>query len=325
MALREFEVLSIEEIDKIESPGWLIHEIVPACGLVQVFGREGEGKTFLTLDMGLRIAAGMPWLGNRATCAGKVVYVAGEGVPGVKKRIAAWRAQYGVERERLKNFWVVPESVQLGEEPHVQGVVESIERVTGSAQADLIVFDTQARCTAGIDENSAEEMGVVVASLDWLRLRTGATILLVHHSPYKAERGRGSSTVAGAIDTAIGIRKKDHILTLSCGKQKDWEEFEKFQVGLLPLGDSAVVVEMASAGFLVEEALTPEDHKFLEFLGQRGTSRCPDLLRESKIPKSTFYRSVAKLKQLKMIEDLGGNLIGISAPPARHLRLAKPV
>ncbi len=326
MSVKTFEVLSIEDMNKIQSPGWLIHEAIPAQSLIQIFGREGHGKTFVTLDMALRIASGTPWMGAREVHQGKAVYVAGEGITGLKKRVSAWMHHSGVTAERLRNFWVVPEPVQLGEEPHVAGIVKSIEATTGSKQCNLIVFDTQARCTAGVDENSAEEMGVVVEALDWLRLETGAAIMLIHHSPYNVERGRGSSVVPGALDTVIGIAKRDHIVTLTCRKQKDWEEFEEFKLGILATGESAVVIELGAAGSeaLSAETLTPHEREFLLSAGQDRTMRTSEALGLWKGKKTTFYLSMSKLKKLKLLEDCGRGQIKAIGPEIEAAHWAKP-
>jgi hypothetical protein len=308
MSTKAFEVLSIEEMNKLESPGWLVHEAIPAHSLIQIFGRESNGKTFVALDMALRIASGLPWMGERVVHQGKVVYVAGEGITGLKKRVAAWQHHMGVSIERLKNFWVVPEPVQLAEEPHVAGIVRSIEAVTGSRACDLVVFDTQARCTAGVDENSAEEMGVVVGALDWLRLETGAAIMLIHHSPYNVERGRGSSVIPGALDTVIGVAKKGHIITLTCRKQKDWEEFEEFKLGILPTVDSAVVIEMRDStpenAALAKELLSDREHSFLTSLSEKETFKTSEGLEIWVGAPAPFFKTMAKFKKLNMIEQI---------------------
>lgn len=305
MSAKTFDVLSIEEMNKIQSPGWLIHEAIPAQSLIQIFGREGHGKTFVTLDMALRIASGTPWMGDRGVRRGKAIYVAGEGITGLKKRVGAWMHHNAVDASHLRDFWVVPEPVQLGDETHVGGIVRSIKAVTGSSACDLIVFDTQARCTAGIDENSAEEMGVVVEALDWLRLTTGAAIMLIHHSPYNVERGRGSSVVPGALDTVIGVAKRDHIVTLTCRKQKDWEEFEEFKLGILATGESAVVIELGATGSetLTTETLTPHEREFLESTGPNRTIETKEARGLWKGGRSSFFAMIAKLKKLKLLEE----------------------
>ncbi len=327
MSVKTFEVLSIEDMNKIQSPGWLIHEAIPAQSLIQIFGREGHGKTFVTLDMALRIASGTPWMGERPVHQGKVVYVAGEGITGLKKRVGAWMHHNGMDASHLRTFWVVPEPVQLGEDIHVAGIVNSIESTTGSRQCDLIVFDTQARCTAGIDENSAEEMGVVVEALDWLRLETGAAIVLIHHSPYNVERGRGSSVVPGALDTVIGVAKRDHIVTLTCRKQKDWEEFEEFKLGILATGESAVVIELdgstPQSTTFAKELLSDREHAFLTSLSAKESFKTSEAQEMWVGAPAPFFKTLSKFKKLNMIEQISKGQYRILFDPSTSDGLGK--
>ena len=46
----------------------------------------------------------------------------------------------------------------------------------------LIVLDTLARGFGGSDENAAHDMGAFIQGCDILKVKTDATILLVHHS-----------------------------------------------------------------------------------------------------------------------------------------------
>ena len=71
-------------------PVWLVRDVLPEGGLVTLYGQSGGGKTFVALDLALRIATGMNWWGKRSVQQGLVAYIAGEGVGGLKNRIRAW-------------------------------------------------------------------------------------------------------------------------------------------------------------------------------------------------------------------------------------------
>jgi hypothetical protein len=60
-----------------------------------VYGEAGCGKTFLALDVGLHIAAGLDWLGRRVA-QGPVVYIAAEAPGGIVNRAATWRQASGI-------------------------------------------------------------------------------------------------------------------------------------------------------------------------------------------------------------------------------------
>jgi len=314
----KFKLLSLEEVDHLEDPGWLVHEAVPARTLVQIFGKQESGKTFIALDMALKVASGLPWMGDRGTRSGKVVYVAGEGISGLKKRILAWRQHYNKSYGDLRSFWVIQRPVELNSEEHVRGIIDSIDEDTGSPRADLIVFDTQARCTPGVDENSAQEMGVVVAALDYIKEATGATLVLVHHTPHNEERGRGSTAIPGAVDTIIGVKRSGRRIVVSCHKQKDWEAFEEMKLVLedVPGTDFPVPLELSG-----EAGLSDSERKVLALVrAQPGRTLLPshkDWWDELDIGRTTFYRCIAKLKKLNLLADVGDGSVRAVPPPTQ--------
>jgi hypothetical protein len=79
---------------------------------------------------------------------------------------------------------------------------------------DLVIIDSFARVTTGVEENDSKEMGQIVAAVDFIREKTGATILLIHHTgkskwkpgevPTLAD-GRGSSAFAAGLDTVLAL------------------------------------------------------------------------------------------------------------------------
>jgi hypothetical protein len=92
----------------------------------------------------------------------------------------------------------------------------------------MIVIDTQARITVGVEENSAKEMGLVVAEFDRLRrVGGGSTILIVHHQGNAGQQARGSSAMLGAAQTELTVTKKDRLVTVAVTKQKDDEPYPR--------------------------------------------------------------------------------------------------
>lgn len=53
----------------------------------------------------------------------------------------------------------------------------------------MIILDTLARCFGGNDENDARDMGAFIRGCDELKRRTGATVLVVHHSGKDETKG----------------------------------------------------------------------------------------------------------------------------------------
>ena len=80
------------------------------AGMALIYGSPGAGKSFLALDIALRIAAGWT-IDGRAVKQGPVIYVAAEGQTGMRNRIAAFEKHFAIET-RLP-FVLVPCAVDL--------------------------------------------------------------------------------------------------------------------------------------------------------------------------------------------------------------------
>src|SRR5919201_2723105 len=55
-------LLTIEELEQLPAPHWLVANHLVAESISVLFGPSGGGKTFVALDLALAIATGQPWL-----------------------------------------------------------------------------------------------------------------------------------------------------------------------------------------------------------------------------------------------------------------------
>ena len=233
-------LLTSDEITDLPAPEWLIRDYLVRDTLALLFGPSGACKTFLSTDWALHVATGSWWNGCE-TRAGGVLYVIAEGAAGMGRRLEAWKQHHRIyELGRHQPVLWRPNAVNLTDLPQVMGVCAYVER----HRPALVVFDTLARCTLGAEENSAKDMGLVVANLDRIRRASGACVLAVHHTGKDGAAGaRGSSAVRAAVDTELEITAVDHRLTLKVSKQKDAEEARPLRLDRLPVAESCVLVE----------------------------------------------------------------------------------
>ncbi len=89
----------------------------------------------------------------------------------------------------------------------------------------LIIVDTLARVMGGADENTAPDIAGLLTDLEHLR-RTGAHVMLIHHSGKDVDRGaRGHSSLRAAVDTEIQLTvdkdTKERVARIT--KQRDGE------------------------------------------------------------------------------------------------------
>lgn len=195
--------------------------------LTWVAGTSGTFKSFVTADLAFRYGADDMDYHGRLMTHGRALLVIAEGAEGYAHRKVAWEKQH--DRE-IKNVSIYPAPLQLGdtlkEMPALRSYLEE-ERDAGRP-FDLVLFDTQAMCTVGVDENTSE-MNLVINILHRIREVNGACVMVVHHFGKNKNAGmRGSSMIYAAADTVCVLKRKDDALdvTLSTaqadeGKQKD--------------------------------------------------------------------------------------------------------
>lgn len=110
-----------------------------------------------------------------------------------------------------------------------------------------MVIDTLSATTPGGNENSGEDMGLVLSHCKFLHRKTGALVVLIHHSGKDATRGaRGWSGLRAAADAEIEITRNGDYRAATVTKMKDGSDGESlsFKLKVIELGlDADGVVE----------------------------------------------------------------------------------
>lgn len=218
-----FLTLSLADIDALPPPTWLVDGLIPETGLTFIYGKPGKGKSFVTLDLALRVAHGFDWHGKECRQGG-VLYVAGEGKGGYRNRVHGWHVHHGLVAD-CAPFRLLPKAVNLMTPEDVAKLVRTVKAVIGDAK--LVIIDTVARALPGAEENASKEMGLFVLACDTIREACGVAVIGVHHSGKDEDRGmRGSSSLEGAGDCVLHLKRKDesNLIEVVTEKQKDGEE-----------------------------------------------------------------------------------------------------
>jgi len=187
---------------------YIIKGLIAERDVACIVGAPGAGKSVLAPSLAYAVAQGREAHGRR-TKAGRVFYVAAEDEHGMRGRVTALRAEHG----DAANFTLVGGVTDLLNEavagqgsPHFNALIKAVE----AQRPNLIVIDTLSKAFPGLEENSAEAMGRVVAVASALT-KWGAAVFLIHHDTKDGLQGlpRGHSLLNGALDVSIHLRKED--------------------------------------------------------------------------------------------------------------------
>jgi hypothetical protein len=283
---KKFRFLTLEQLAQLPPVPWLVEEILPAGAFAIVFAPPASFKSFLCIDLALSIATGKPWH-DHAAIQGTVVYVAAEGNPSeLYKRASAW---LGYHRLTTSDFYCTPNRLDLGDMISVEAFIRELP-----VKPELIVVDTLARCTLGLDENGTRDMGRAVASVDRLRGTFGCAVLLVHHTRKSDGGMRGNSSLEGAADTMISLHRTRHgpLVRIRCEKQKDAIEFADHTACLTDAPPSAVLVPTKTPK--EERGLSANDRLLLGCLDQGGMAT-REWKEASKLGNSSYNKSKKRL------------------------------
>lgn len=296
-------LLDTSGLDRIASPEPILDGVLYADSIAWLIGPPGHGKSFVALDIAGSVGTGEAWQGYRAS-PGPVLYLIAEGASGLRQRVRAWESANG---HSMVGVRFLPMPVQAA----VDGDWQALCKLAGELKATLIVVDTQARSTVGMEENSARDMGLFVAAAERLRKASGACVLVVHHQGRTGEHMRGSTALEGAATTILRVTKVDDVITLACAKQKDAAPFNDIALRLASYGESAVLMltdgkpgHSSGPSFAaLKTARAWSEHHGQDWI---SASKLVDVV----APKTTVYRHIQELEKAGHVQvDRGGRFV----------------
>lgn len=233
---RHFRLLGDDDLRHLPPHRWLVKGIMPETGIGTIFGPSGTFKSFLALDLMAHVSNGQAWFGRRVAAA-PAVYVPFEGQGGIPKRVAAWR----LLREHqgysaTTNMRFITEPMNLRQQAHRDKLVATL--IDNGWAGGVLCIDTLAQAGPGIDENTSQGMGEMIAIFQELQQRLGGVVLVVHHSGKSEKAGmRGWSGLLGALDFAV-----------RCWRDDEWAWFEgQFVLDKVKDGEAGLAFDFSMA------------------------------------------------------------------------------
>lgn len=208
-----------------EGKNFIIDDWLPTESMMMLFAPSGSGKGFLVCDMAYAVSNPLIeyWHGKKINKHGAVVYVAGEGQRGMKKRLAGLISHKGLSAESSE-MAILTESVPMDDKNAELGIRRLIANIgMYYPEPALIILDTVNTMMSG-DENKTSDATAFINAGKRLMQEFHCTVLNIHHTGLNPEaqgRARGSSVFKAAMDVELSLSKNGQILTLEMKKSKD--------------------------------------------------------------------------------------------------------
>lgn len=246
--------------DAVGDPTWLIPNVLPSEGIGMLYGESGSYKSFLSLDMALSLAFGIPGQWNAPPVKNDVLFFAGEGpVATAKRRWPAWMEWRQIE-ERNDHRFLIKDRVPLYTDTTAWENVKTDLAELG-AKPSLIVIDTLTRLMAGLDENSVKDATLITKFMEELSRYYECFVLAIHHTGKDLSRGaRGSSAFKANMDTVLSVRKKASGTIFKAEKHKDADVSEDLVYFAVKEMSDSIVLERGEMP--AEQSMKPNASRY---------------------------------------------------------------
>ncbi len=304
---KDHDLLDVRDVYKLPDPEWLIEGLVPYPGVTVLYGPSRHGKSFVALAWAACVARGVPWHG-RKTKQAPVLYIAGEGGRGIKKRIAALATDEKIPNRDIPGLYFRLKPLDVAAE--TQDIVDTFYAL--DICPGLIVVDTLACAFGGRDENNTGDMQTFVGALTGLSGDLGVSVVVIHHTGRAAGHERGSTALKSGVDTQFRCEaemdEQNRIVraTLSCEKQKDWEEAEPIYLRPRKVkslsSESLVFDEVRATGQPAQNG--QRAFKILcDYGGRLHGTEWQNLCMDAGISRATFFRERKQLVEQHKVDD----------------------
>ena len=219
---------SFEEFCK-PTPGnnWIIQDWLPSESLMMLFAPSGSGKGFVAVDMAFAVACPYinMWHDKKVVEHGDVVYLAGEGQKGLRKRSAGLKHYKNMSGADVKIHFI-DEAIPLDDKNPEIGVERMIANIGCRCPNPKVVFIDTTNCYMSGDENKTVDATAFVRACKQIMSEFHCTVIIIHHTGLGQDtqgRARGSSVFKAAMDMELKVSKSGMMITLEMTKSKDTE------------------------------------------------------------------------------------------------------
>jgi len=233
------------EMGEMREPPWLIPGVLPVGGYGILYGPPGSHKTFIALSLAMSVVMGgqQPWVKPEPRWAwpemggrGPVLFAAGEGRFGIRKRLQAWERVHGYDANAAGDDFVMMPTPDI-----IDNRFDWDDLIGWIAEArsrhrwyKLCVIDTVSQAISGMNENDAKDATQFGRAVKLITEHLGCAVLALHHTGHdiKATHARGSAAFMGGADIvmkmkAMGTKAKPVVEVSTAKPPKDAPDWDK--------------------------------------------------------------------------------------------------
>lgn len=240
----ERESWTAAELAALEIPDdpWLLDRLLIDGGLNLIAGEFASGKTFVCIDLAIGAASGGIAWGRTVKSSNVLYFGADNSRSNLIRRIRLLCDGRGIDPPH-ENLIFDISPIDLSQPAGMATIKSSVIK----HNAGLVIIDAIIRYLGKLDENSAADIGSMMAGFRSIANLTGCTFVLVHHlrklsgqltKAKIADRVRGSGDFIGAVDSAMVLSTRGegqllsrHLVQVKC---REAEEIESLTFEIHP-------------------------------------------------------------------------------------------
>ena len=215
-----FKLVAFDDMKPGLEQLYLVDELIPVAGLVDIWGKPKCFKSFWTLDLMFHVAMGWEYR-DRSVQQGAVVYCAFEGAHGYKKRIEAIRRHYELEDGQHVPLYIMPGQANLIAD-HKTLIADVTGQLNGTKPI-CVVLDTLNKSLMG-SESKDTDMSAYVRAAEAIRDAFKCVVIIVHHCGLDDTRPRGHTSLPGAVDAQLAVVREGNAVTVTVEMMRDGPE-----------------------------------------------------------------------------------------------------
>ena len=314
--------ITLKELLNTEFPEqqWLVESLVPADGITIMAAEPGSYKTYMLLDIAIKVTQGEPLFDKFATEKSNVLMVDEDnGGWLLNRRLKQLGAK---SKEDLPIYFYSNEGFLI-DEKNITKLLARCEELN----VKLLMIDCLAQVHE-LDENVSGDMSKIFRQLRRFKAKGIAVLITQHNRKPGTNKGsmrhemRGSSAILASADSQVALSRDEDLVTVEQGKQRFEKELKPFD---LRVSDSKDEFSFTYLGSSEEGKVRDLEASILSLLGEHGRlfqKQIFELLTKAGVPVNThklgkLLKSMNGAGKVSTTKGTGkGNTKYYSLPPA---------